>query len=140
MFGKTSSDDGCDCCRDMRIDYNLRKIANASARQLNDLKPSDSATPKSDDKSPTPTDTNTSFKEELEKILERFMYSYTHLDDPYDLKQALTSIINLVDKELPKEKMLPSEHGDYPLKNASEDYCLGFNQAIANMRAIIRKS
>ena len=32
---------------------------------------------------------------ELDKILERFMFSFTHLDDPMDLRQTSKAIENL---------------------------------------------
>lgn len=52
-------------------------------------------------------------------------------DEDYSLDQALKEIQELlVDDMQGKKKILPSEHGDNPLKNSSEDYCMGYNQAI----------
>ena len=53
--------------------------------------------------SPTSTDTNTSFKKELEQILKGYHDRLLMTETAYDIKQrntALTSIINLVDKEV----------------------------------------
>lgn len=80
-----------------------------------------------EDKPSTPS--NTSFKEELEQILKGYHDRLLMTETAYDIKQrntALTSIINLVDKELPKHKGI--ETGGW----------IGYNKAIDDMRAIIR--
>lgn len=43
--------------------------------------------------------------DELDEILEKFMYSFTHLDDPYDLSQAKQAILALFTSELEKAKL-----------------------------------
>lgn len=85
-------------------------------------------------------DSNTSFKEQLERILEYFrseIRSDSLVTDTVRLYEATQSIINLVDKELPncdsgcKHKDTHQGHGTI--------WWQGYNQAINDMRAIIRK-
>ncbi len=92
------------------------------------------------------------FKEQLELKLNDAMYKAANLypvgSKEYDrtLEEALTSIINLVDKELKGLKQLTSvgevvdphdlskgQVGNIPIQNT-------YNQAIDDMRAIIRGS
>ena len=73
------------------------------------------------------------FKDELEKIQIQFeTYLMTTGIDGINRDQALTSIINLVDKELPTKYKNRSID---PESRAAKD---GYNQAIDDMRAIIR--
>jgi hypothetical protein len=78
---------------------------------------------------PTPTDTNTSFKEELEKLEVEFLHGV-----PVKLPPAtITSIINLVDKEvIGSDQKMPPNSGMYP------DTFGIRNSLRAEQRAIIR--
>jgi hypothetical protein len=44
----------------------------------------------------------TNYNERLNDVLERFMFSFTHLDDPMDLKQTKQALTSLI-KELVAE-------------------------------------
>ena len=75
--------------------------------------------------------TNQTLKEILMEVWD---CGYT-IDTPdtqgMSVEEALKEIEQILLDDLQgKKKILPSEHGDYPLKNSSEDYCMGYNQAI----------
>ena len=87
---------------------------------------------------PTPTDTNTSFKEQLERILEYFrseIRSDSLVTDTVRLYEATTALINLVDKEvIGSDQKMPPNSGMYP------DTFGIRNSLRAEQRAIIRES
>lgn len=65
------------------------------------------------------------------QTLKEILYDFGDITSGVDINQALKEIQELlVDDMQGKKKILPSEHGDNPLKNSSEDYCMGYNQAI----------
>lgn len=92
---------------------------------------------------PTPTDTNTSFKEEAEKIFIEFeTYLMTVGIDGINRDQALASIINLVDKEVigedDKDVRGTTQNPDNPIYHTKRTK---FNNELrAEQRAIIRGS
>lgn len=70
------------------------------------------------------------FREQLEQLDVEFLHGV-----PVKLPPAtITSIINLVDKELPEKKSDDWRVGEY------KEWGDGYNKAIDDMRAIIRKS
>lgn len=103
---------------------------------------------------PTPTDTNTSFKEQLERILKGYHDRLLMTETAYDIKQrntALTSIINLVDKEVIGEDEdldVQSEFDKLDIPHTETDkypYLYSVRQASRNIlkakqRAIIRSN
>lgn len=99
-------------------------------------------------KSPTPTDTNTSFKEELEQILKGYHDRLLMTETAYDIKQrntALTSIINLVDKVIGEDEY-PKEHFPTYLGHEDGELAKKFDKVVIRdrlrqeQRAIIRGS
>jgi hypothetical protein len=83
-----------------------------------------------------------SFKDEAEKTIFKAIYGDLDEHSPAEaehkfVSQLVTSIINLVDKELPKTiKKVPHSETQKKLLHYAE----GYNQAIDDMRAIIRKT
>lgn len=91
------------------------------------------------------TDTNTSFKEELEQILKGYHDRLLMTETAYDIKQrntALTSIINLVDKVIGEDEERKVEDWDCLCgtnHHLETDYHQR-NALRAKQRAIIRNS
>lgn len=97
-----------------------------------------------------------SFKDELEKILAEFgrkcspVATLRNVDNPLvrreHIESATTSIINLVDKELPTSKLTMSDAmWDFPdgmegqMQRAKLVENEGYNQAIDDMRAKLKE-
>jgi hypothetical protein len=94
------------------------------------------------------------FREELKSVLNKY-WDWRLYDDlgqdrlppeEMDIDQALTSIINLVDKEVPSKKPVREDSprrlvagGDMPF-NSTEVKNMGYNEALDDMRTIIRSS
>ena len=84
------------------------------------------------------------FQDELEKLIIDNAILGVDSGQAYfvDLDQAVTSIINLVDRELPKKmnRAFNPNSIDMEIEKARAMEQIGYNQAIDDMRAIIRSN